>query len=136
MRWREILFGNLWWKLLAFALAIMIWSGAQNAEIRPITPPTLPNLERTLHDIPIRVLTHPGTVGPFLLDPPTAQLDVEGDPLVVRRLGASEPLVFVDIASDPGTASLTNRIDVRLPNGVTLVNVLPEYVVIRRQVEE
>lgn len=136
MRWRHLLFDNLWWKLLAFCLAVMIWSGAQNVEVRPLPSPLLPPTARTFHDVPIRVLAPPGIEGPLRLEPPTAQIEVTGEATLIRRLGASDPLVYVEIADDLAGASITNRIDVRLPAGATLVQIVPEVVVISRRLED
>jgi hypothetical protein len=136
MRWRHLLFNNLWWKLLAFALAVMIWSGAQNVEVRELSSPLLPTAERTFHDLPIRILAPPGIPGPLHIQPPTARIDVVGDPPMVRRLGATDPLVFVELAGDFGPGTVTNRLDVRLPDGVSLIRVNPEYVVISAPIDE
>jgi hypothetical protein len=125
MRWRDLLFKHLGWKLLALALAIMIWSGAQNLE-----GPLQPVIERTLHDVPIRVLgTSPSDLHPVHLDPPTTQVEIEGENFVVRRLRPNDVLVFVEI-NGYLTEPITNQLDVQLPAGVRLLNLLPNHVVI------
>ncbi len=125
MRWRDILFKNLWWKLLAFALAVMIWSGAQNLD------PSRPLAERTFPEVPVRVLSQPSVAGPVRLDPPTVQIDIEGDATVVRRLRPSDALVFVEFTGDSGAGPTSARVQVRLPVGIRLISVFPDRVVVR-----
>jgi hypothetical protein len=126
MRWRELLLNNLGWKLLALALAIMIWSGAQNLE-----SPLQPVIERTLYDVPVRVLgTSPEGLQPVRLDPPITQLEVIGESFLVKRLRPSDPLVFVELRGENLTEPVTNHLEARLPSGVRLLNLLPNHVVI------
>lgn len=124
MSWRDLLLNNLWWKLLSLALAIMIWSGAQNLESRERA------LERTLHEVPIRVVSTPNAGRAVLLEPATAEIDVAGDWLQVKALRAADVLVFAEINESLARGSTTNRVDARLPAGIKLLRVVPARVVV------
>lgn len=127
MRWRRLFFENLWWKLLAFALAVMIWSGAQNMESYQATL-----AERSLQNVPIRLLALPELGCAVRFDPPTVNIEIAGDPYLVRRIGPSDPLVFVEVPEDVTDTPVTGRVNVRLPEGLKVVSVAPDRVVIRR----
>lgn len=130
MRWRQLLFGNLWWKLLSFALAVMIWSGAQNLEVRPLASPLHPLGIRTFQDVPIRVLARPNSGRPVEIKPATAQIDVGGEAPLLHRLGPDDALVYVELPDEPFSGSVTNRLEIRLPPGTKLLNLLPTRVII------
>ncbi len=121
MPWRDLLFRNLWWKLLAFALAVMIWSGAQRLDDPPLANPLQGPDDRVTLEIPIRVLGWPGEVRPVRLDPPAARLEIEGQPSVIRRLRPEDLLVFVEL----NNSSTTAPVEIRTPRGVKVVDLHP-----------
>lgn len=130
MPWRNLLLNNLWWKLLALALALMIWSGAQRLDVRPVTGPFQPLVARTFQSIPIRVLASPDQVRPVLLDPPTVRLDVAGEAAVVQRLSPEDALVYIALPDGGRYDASTNTVEIRLPVGVKLLSVLPARVIV------
>lgn len=132
MRWRRVLLDNLWWKLLSFALAVMIWSGAQNLEVRPLAGPLNPLGIRTFMDVPIRVLARPNTGRPIEIKPASAQIDVGGEAPLLQRLDPDDALVYVELPDEPSLGPTTNRLEVRLPSGTKLLNLLPTRVIISR----
>lgn len=124
MRWRELLFQNLWWKLLAFLLAVMIWSGAQKFEVRPFVNPLNLGETRTFLDIPIRGMGAPDHLRPVRFNPATARVEVEGPAGLMQRLRGDDVLVFVELL--PGAP--VGRTEVRLPRGIKLIEVHPAHV--------
>lgn len=130
MPWRTLLFNNLWWKLLALALALMIWSGAQRLDVNPASGPFQPLVARSFHNVPIRVLASPDQVRPVLLDPPTVRLDVAGEASVVQRLAPEDPLVYIVLPDGGRYDASTNTVEIRLPLGVKLLSVLPARVIV------
>lgn len=127
MRWRHYLLDNLWWKLLALALAILIWSGSQELDVQPsMTSPLSSLVSRTFEEVPLHVVSLPGTLGPVRINPPTVRLEVLGELPRIQRLRLNDFLVFVDLAdvADPG------RVDIRLPAGVRLVSLTPDRVIV------
>lgn len=132
MRWHHLLLDNFWWKLLAFALAVMIWSGSQSTEVRNPSVPPVPDATRTLTDVPIRILALPGIAGPAHLEPATAEIEISGPPQLVRRLYPNSPdlLVFVELTADFFLGPVTNNLEVRLPAGLRWLQLHPEQVIL------
>jgi hypothetical protein len=136
MRWRDVFFKNVAWKLLALVLAIMIWYGAQNLGKPSPTNPLLPLAERTFKDVPIYVLAPPGEVGPLRLNPATAQVDVVGEVPFLRRIRPDDLFAFVTLDGLFDRTSATRRVEVHLPEGLSLLNVIPDEVTLRPKLED
>ena len=124
MPWRHVLLNNLWWKLLAFALAVMIWSGAQKLEVDPFTQPFRTPEVRSFPDVPVRVVTRPDQMGPVQVTPGSVRLDIEGDPSAIRHLRLDDLMAFVDLTSESGSRA----VEVRLPPGIKLIHLAPQRV--------
>lgn len=126
MPWRKLFLDNLGWKFLALALAVLIWSGAQELEVQPtITSPLGSLVSRTFDEVPVRVVSLPGTLGPVRVNPPTVRVEVLGEMPRIQRLRTSDLLVLVDL----GEVSDAGRVDVRLPTGIRLVKIDPDRVI-------
>ncbi|MBX3744467.1 MAG: hypothetical protein KF833_04090 [Verrucomicrobiae bacterium] len=132
MRWHHLLLDNFWWKLLAFALAVMIWSGSHSSEVRNPAATPVPDVTKTLANVPIRILALPGIAGPAHLQPATAQIEISGPPHLVRRLHPNSPdvLVFVELTADFFLGPVTNTLEVRLASGLRWLQLQPEHVVL------
>lgn len=124
MPWRHVLLNNLWWKLLAFALAVMIWSDAQKLEVDPFTQSFRPPEVRSFPDVPVRVVTRPDQAGPVRVSPESVRLDIEGDPSAVRHVRLDDLMVFVDLTAETGSRA----VEVRLPPGIKLIHLAPQRV--------
>ncbi len=121
MHWRQIVLNNLWWKLLAFALAVMIWSGAQKVDVSPFTEPFRPPEVRSFPDVPIRIVARPEHLGPVRVTPESVRVDVEGDPTAVRHLLLEDLMAYVELPAESGT----RPVEVRLPPGIKLLHLSP-----------
>lgn len=125
MAWRDLLFKNLWWKLLAFSLAVMIWSGAQRLDDPRLSTPQAAD-DRIALEIPIRVLSWPGEIRSVRIDPPSARLELEGQPSLIRRLRPEDLLVFVELDN----TSTTAPVEIRTPRGVKVLDLHPSRAIL------
>lgn len=130
MRWRKLILDNLWWKLLAFALAVMIWSGAQGLDSRSIQTPLHPVARRVFHEVPVLFLSPPEAAQPMLFDPDSVRVTVGGETPLLQRLTLGDVLAFVQVdqGAEPSPHRATSRVEIRLPPGFTALQVTPARV--------
>jgi hypothetical protein len=132
---RNLLLNNRWLKLVALALATLIWFSIHLRVTNSIQPPSGPIgaiSERAFDRHPVSVLTDATAQGGALLEPSRVRITVKGDTAVVERLRADEIQAFVDVTRAPAGVDLTNKVVVYAPSNVTLVRVEPPNVRVRR----
>lgn len=132
MRWRELIFDNLWLKIFSVLLAMLIWFAAdtQLAE-KPTMSAAFPGnaAQASFVDRPVLVLTLPTDRRLFRVDPPTVSVTVSGSAPLVQELTESKVGVFVqapatNVMSEPMT------VQVNVPRGLTVVQTRPEAAVV------
>ncbi|MFN0066424.1 MAG: hypothetical protein ACKVYV_02210 [Limisphaerales bacterium] len=129
MRLRDLFLHNLWWKLIALSLAVLVWFGARlimSREIQPARNPLELDGYRHFDAVPVRVLHPAGSDQPPLaIFPAAVSLQVQGGLRTIERLVLPDVLVFVDASQSFPTGRVDERVEVRLPPGVKLVSVVP-----------
>ena len=135
MRWREIIFENLWLKALALVLAAIVWftvhSHLAGREAWPIR--LVPSdVQREFADRPVLVLALPTDHRSFVVEPPTVTVTLSGPGTALQQLSADDVQVFVrppNIA-DPSTEM---AVSVRAPKWVSTVTTEPATVRVKAQ---
>ncbi|HNQ89929.1 MAG TPA: hypothetical protein PKM73_15015 [Verrucomicrobiota bacterium] len=122
---------NFGWKLLALALATAVWttlhSGAQN-RLKPTTA-------LTLSQVPVTLLTAPGSAAAYRTEPAAVDLDLSGPPDLLGRLHRREVQAFVDLTRDADPTALPQRVRVVAPTGVDVQAVTPQEVTVSSGVD-
>jgi YbbR domain-containing protein len=132
MRWRELIFDNLWLKIFSVLLAMLIWFAAHNQLADNPTMPTaftVNDAQRDFSDRPVLVLTLPTDRRLFRVDPPTVSVTVSGPAPLVQDLTEARIGVFVkapaaDVTSEPVP------VQVHIPRGFTVAQTRPEAAVV------
>lgn len=117
---------NFGWKLLALALATAVWttlhSGAQN-RLKPTTA-------LTLSQVPVTLLTAPGSAPAYRTEPAAVDLDLSGPPDLLDRLDPHDIQAFVDVTAATKPTALPQRVKVVAPHGVDVQSVTPQEVTV------
>jgi hypothetical protein len=132
---RNLLLNNLWLKLVALALATLIWFSIHLKVTKSIQPPSSPLgavSERVFQQHTVFVLTDIITKGGFVLQPTRVTITVKGDIAVVEKLRAEDIQAFVDLTQVAPDVDSLNKVVVHTPSDVTLVQVIPPNVRVRR----
>ena len=132
MRWRELIFDNLWLKLFSVLLATLIWFAVRTQLAdNPTTPTafTANVAQRDFADRPVLVLSLPTDRRLFRVDPPTVNVTVSGSAPKVQELTETKVGVFVkapalDVTSEPVT------VQVNVPRDFTVVQIRPEAAIV------
>jgi hypothetical protein len=132
MRWRELIFDNLWLKIFSALLAMLIWFAARTQLTdNPSMSGAFPGnaAQANFADRPVLVLTLPTDRRLFRVDPPTVSVTVSGSAPLVQELTEAKVRVFVqapaaDVMSEPMT------VQVNVPRGLTVVQTRPEAAVV------
>lgn len=123
----SIIRNNLWYKISAFAIAIIIWTMVHRA-IGPTTPAF--SEERTvLKQVPVHVLAEADIQGEVVLKPNAVDVTVKGTPPGLRQVRASDVRLYVDISGLKGKARDTRRVQWSVSaSGVQVDSTLPRMV--------
>jgi hypothetical protein len=132
MRWRDLIFHNLWLKLFSLLLAMLVWFAArtQLAE-NPVVPAAFSaNDAQRDFDRTVLVLTPPTDSRVFRVDPPNVTVTVSGPASLVQELTEGKVDVFVS-APGPGVNAEPVPIEVVVPKGITVVQTRPAAAMVR-----
>lgn len=132
---RNLVLDNLWLKLLALALATLVWYGIKSKIDKGIQPPTGAQASistRLFERHPLSVLIAASATNQFRLDTNLVNILVKGEIGLVESLEPQDIQVFVDLTGAPPVTEATNRVLVQLPPGITLDQVIPAYVRVQR----
>ena len=127
---RNLLVHDLSLKLVALALALLIWATVQFAiqkQIAGVTP-SGPQVLHTLHRLPVLVVSAAADVRAFRVNPAQVDVTVRGELEVVERLTEKDVRVTVDLTDIAKARDLIKHVDVATPPGVTPVRVTPPEV--------
>jgi len=128
MRWRELIFDNLWLKIFSVLLATLIWFAARTQLVEnPVMSAAFPGnaAQASFADRPVLVLTLPTDRRLFRVDPPTVSVTVSGPAMLVQELTEAKVGVFVK-APPPEVASEPVPVEVHVPRGITVVETRPK----------
>jgi YbbR domain-containing protein len=129
----DLVFKDLWLKLLSFGLAVVTWftvaSMATQKEISPAAVFGVPRSEeRVFSNLPVVILSSAEDVRLFSVNPKTVELTVQGDVKILKSLQSKDIRVLVDLTGIGAAHELRKRIEVSTPAGVTHMRVSPEEV--------
>lgn len=135
MPWRDIIFHNFWWKVIALILGTLTWLTVSWISLRSGTitfsaPEALGVTVTSVREFvrhPIAVLAPVGDQRQFQFDPAEVHITISGESSVLKRLSWNEVRAFVDLAEIEEAPS-TNRVQVYVPSGVRLDTVTPSEV--------
>ena len=128
MRWRALIFDNLWLKIFSVLLAMLIWFAARTQLAdNPTMSAAFPGnaAQANFADRPVLVLTLPTDRRLFQVDPPTVSVTVSGPARLVQELTEAKVGVFVK-APAPEVASEPVPVQVHVPRGITVAQTRPE----------
>lgn len=119
---RNIFFRNFGWKLFSLALAIIIWLTikALSAEQG--------QTEKMYLNLPIQIVSSTADVRAFRVEPGTVNVTLKGRPGAINRLAEREIRVMVDASSADFQQSFRRRVDIAVPNGITIIRFEPTEV--------
>ena len=132
MRWRELIFDNLWLKIFSVLLAMLIWFAARTQlEDKPAvsTAFTVNDAQRDFSERPVLVLMLPIDRRLFRVDPPTVSVTVSGSAPDVQDLTEARVGVFVKAPAADATSERV-PVQVNVPRGFTVAQIRPEAVVV------
>lgn len=119
---RNIIFRNLGWKLLSLALAIVIWF-----TIKALSADQ-GQTEKIYLNLPLQIVSSTADVRAFRAEPATVNVTLKGRPNAINRLTEREIRALVDATSGDLHQSFRRRIDVAVPNDLTVIRIEPTEV--------
>jgi hypothetical protein len=129
---QDLILKDFWLKLFSLALASLTWFTVNIAIKNDITPAAsfslAPTEQVVLHDLPIVVLAQAESSHEFSINPKTASVTLQGDPVNLKNLRKQDVRVLVDLSNPGKLPELTRKIEVYTPAGLTHVRVDPEEV--------
>ncbi len=127
---RRLFFNDMGLKLFSVLLAFLLWFTVSFA-IRNRIPPAAPGVilaERTFTELPVVVMSSASDVRSFRVEPQQVEVVVQGDSAILNNLRDEDIKVRVDLTGIESAQSLTKRIEVATPIGVTPTQIRPENV--------
>lgn len=127
---RDFLTKDTGWKIFSLGLAIVIWLTVNSFRDDPtMTIHSLQNWKtRTFSGLPVGVFSLASDVRAFRVHPEFVEVTVEGRPELVDALTDREIHVRVDLSEIESAVDLRQRVEVSMPPGITLVQVVPSHV--------
>jgi YbbR domain-containing protein len=131
MSLRAFIQHNFWLKLFSLLLATLVWFlihfWIESGNPQPQSPITNPIAMEFLR-LPVRVLTQPGDVRVYKVDPNQVVVKVTGEAAIMRDLTPKNISVYVDLANIQTARETNQQVKLNIPNGVTLMDVVPRAV--------
>ena len=127
---RDFLTKDIGWKIFSLGLAISLYFTVRTVRQSSGSPsrPLEARVEHTYRGIPVLVVSSAADVREFKVNPAIVQITVRGRPEALSQLQEEELRVTVDLTGIESTAGLTKRVNVSMPPGITLVEVIPAEV--------
>jgi hypothetical protein len=116
---RNLVTRDLGLKVVALALALLIWSTVHFAG---------PQATRTFRDLPVRIVATSVDARELRAEPAVVDVTLRGDKATVDRFNPNFIRVTTDTTGLRPAQRLRQRVDVALPPGVTLVRATPSIV--------
>jgi hypothetical protein len=128
---RHFLFRDFWLKLLSLAMAVMIWFTVWFAIRKDVSPGSTfsgPISEQTYYNLPVRIIFSAADVRAVKVEPNTVDVRVRGEKRMLDGVKPQDIHAVVDLTGIEAARSLSKRIEISTPAGITLVEVLPGQV--------
>ncbi len=131
---RDSIRKDFWVKLVSLLAALVIWATIKISISNPMQPvetrESSPLDARVLHKVPVAVLKAPGDARVFTLAPATVDVTVSAPFDVMRTLGPRDFEAFINLTDSKDSNGRFKPVNVRVPEGVALLNVEPREVII------
>lgn len=133
MAWRDLLFQNFWVKLFSFALATVIWFTVNAIIHEPkVEAPVDEAAQQKFTRVPITVMMNAADARGFRVVPGEVTVTVAGKFLALQRVTDKDIQAFVNLTDARDTGGAAKKIQIVLPDGVSLVRVEPAMVRVER----
>ena len=133
---RDLILHNFWLKLFSLFLATLIWFSIRMAIQKEITGERVPHSRHVstniFSSVPVTVLTDPADSRSYRCVPAEVRLTVSGVPAVMDFLRSRHFDVFVNLTDVRDAVSFQRKIEVRPPQGVSLIRIEPPYVTVQQ----
>ncbi|HAB16093.1 MAG TPA: CdaR family protein [Verrucomicrobiota bacterium] len=133
MNWRSLILEHRGQKLFALGLAVLIWLTVRSTEGIRIGDGSTDG-RQVFPNVPIVVLTSAADLGRYAVSPEFVNVELSGDPDVLRRVSAQSVEAYVNLV-DLGSTPQMIAIHANPPDGTTLVALDPTRVRVDRIVE-
>jgi YbbR domain-containing protein len=126
----ENVFGHIWLKLFSLVLAVLIWVTVsfairnENAQMASVNA----NLPTRVFYLPVLVVSAAADVREFHVAPDQVEVTVWGEATNLMQLQDKDIRVIVDLTDIESARSMTKRVEVSTPAGITLKSVNPDIV--------
>jgi YbbR domain-containing protein len=131
MSLRDYIQNNYWWKLLSLLLATLtwftIWTELQRNKTTQQASGSAGNT-RAFPSVPVAIKTAPSDTRGFKVTPARVLVKVIGKEEKLDTLLPDEIEVLVDLTASQSANRLRKDVQVRVPDGVFVVRVVPDIV--------
>ena len=126
---RDLFTKDLGWKIFSLFLATVLWLLA-NRILQESAAPLTPNSSSpvTYDKLPVLIVAAASDVHLYRFVPSTVSVTVNGSPDAIAVLQANQIRATVDLTDIGPGNELKRRVDVSVPQGITLINVDPPKV--------
>ncbi|MEK7685064.1 MAG: hypothetical protein AAB466_06555 [Verrucomicrobiota bacterium] len=126
MVWRDFILNNIWWKITALFLAVVVWVTFHSSdELQSLVSLTS---SRSFVRHPVTVMKAANDVRNFRLAPDEVDITVSGEVSLIRSLAGSDLHAFVDLTRIKTNKVNSAKVQVYRPRGVRLERVVPDAV--------
>ena len=126
MVWRDFILNNIWWKITALFLAVVVWVTFHSSdELESLVSLTS---SRSFVRHPVTVMEAANDVRNFRLAPDEVDITVSGEVSLIRSLAGSDLHAFVDLTRIKTNKVNSAEVQVYRPRGVRLERVVPDEV--------
>ena len=126
MVWRDFILNNIWWKITALFLAVVVWVTFHSSdELQSLVSLTS---SRSFVRHPVTVMEAANDVRNFRLAPDEVDITVSGEVSLIRSLAGSDLHAFVDLTRIKTNKVNSAEVQVYRPRGVRLERVVPDEV--------
>src|SRR5712692_5049513 len=131
MSLRAFILENVWLKLVSLFLASLIWFAIQSSQSGAKFPSSLFHRVKTLElRCPVSILSSPRSRPALTLEPASVVVKVRADEAILKKLasGGLQPYVRAEDVQD---IKGVFRVEIVVPPGVTLQEIVPEQVMVQ-----
>jgi hypothetical protein len=128
---RHVIFKNFWLKLVALALAIMIWftiSYGIDNDFKLVQPRLNRVISQEFLRLPVSIITQPGDARVFSIGPKEVVITAVGEEAVMRKLPKQSIKVYIDLTDFHSRQATNGELRAYAPNGVTVIKINPSVV--------
>ncbi len=126
---RDLILNNLYLKLTALMLAILVWLAFHRSD-SPYSPVSKPveaksSVGKIIKQIPISLLLPVGDTRQYLIRPPSVEIELSGELSLLKFLPTNEIRAFLDVIEFRTNESKIS-IQVNVPKGVQVEVINPD----------